>query len=134
MKKHKLTCPECGEEFHFRFIKNGYSGKITCAKCKEQLHVENKVIPYIVIAGMMFLCSDYAFAFVLQFHLPLWLTYMIVIAILLLICIVVILILRLVFGDAFLFSVHSRKEFDMEKERIDKMKQELKKKKSQEKK
>lgn len=134
MRKNKLACPECGEEFDFHFMKNGWSGKVTCKKCQEELHVENKMFPYFLIAGVIFLFSDYILAFVAQLGLATWMSYVIEFVILLVICIGMITVLRSLFGVSFLYNVHSRNEFRQEKERVDKMKQEMKKKKSQEKK
>lgn len=96
--------------------------------------MENKIVPYILIAAVIFVFSDSIFALAEQMKLSSFFTYVLVFVSLLVICMLLIFLLRVLFGDSFLYSVHSHREFYADKERIEKMKKEVKNKKTREKK
>lgn len=133
MRKRNLTCPECGKSFSFHFMKNHFSSRVNCPSCKEQLYVENRIVPYILIAAVIFVFSDYILAIVKEMNLSSFVTYSLVFISLLAICMLLIVVLKVLFGESFLYTVRSHHELYADKERIEKMKKEVKNKKSQEK-
>lgn len=128
MRNRKLTCPECGKPFSFHFMKNRFSSKTKCPSCQEQLYIENKMFPYVLIAIVIFLFSDTIFAFAEQMKMSSFITNILAFVSLLIICILLIIVFRTLLGDSFLYSVRSHREFKDDKERIEKMKKQVKRK------